>query len=171
MKKLVVVLFMFSLTSMGYSQGCKSEKDAFTGEDVVSYSHASKVFFYEYKDGKIFMKMQLNYNGVKEKVIHKGAKFMLKFKDNSIISLNTIQDASPTPNATPQIIVTLYMFKFEITEEQLHQFAKSKLTLIRYPGIEEEYLDLDLTKIFTKKYANKFKEGAKCIINHKPKKK
>ena len=169
MKKLIVVIFMLSLTSMGYSQGCKSEKDAFTGEDVVSYSHMSRVFFYDYKDGKIFLKMLINYGGVKETIIPKGSKFMLKFKDNTIDRLNSIKDATPTPNATTQVILTRYMFKFEITEEQLEKFAKSKLTLIRYPGIEEEYLDMDFTKLFTKKFANKFKEGAKCILKHKPK--
>ncbi len=171
MKKLVVVLFMLSLTFTGYSQGCKSEKDAFTGEDVVSYSHMSRVFFYDYKDGKIYLRMQFNYGGVKEKIIPKGSKFMLKFKDNTIISINTMQDATPTPNATTEAILTQYMYKFEITKEQLEKFVESKLTLIRYPGIEEEYLDMDFTKLFTKKYANKFKEGANCILDHMPKEK
>ena len=169
MKYLFVVLLSLSLSTIGFSQGCKSEKDAFTGEDVVSYSHASQVFFYDYKDGKVFMRMQLNYNGVKKKTISKEAKFMLKFKDNTIVSLHTIQDASPTPDATTETLMTHYMFKFELTNEQLEQFAKSKLTLLRYPGIEEEYKDLDFTKLFTRKYATKFIEGAKCILEHRPK--
>ncbi len=169
MKRLVVIIFMLALASVSYSQGCKSEKDAFTGEDVISYSHFSRVFFYDYKDGKIFLKMQFNYGGLKEKVFPKGSKFMLKFKDNTIVRLNTIREATPTPNATTQAVITQYMFKFELTEEQLEKFAKSKLTLIRYPGIEEEYLDMDFTKLFTKKYANKFKEGANCILEHMPK--
>jgi len=70
-----------------------------------------------------------------------------------------------------QNIMARYMYKFEITHEQLEQFAKTKLTLVRYPGIEEEYLDLDFTKLFTRKYATKFLEGAKCILKHIPKEK
>lgn len=165
---LSIALLFNSYLSLG--QECQKGPDPFTNEPVVSYEWKSggiRTLFFESRNGKNTMEVRFGEVGAIEYMIPKGSEVFVKLENQEVIKMTTVLDSksgvsSTTLDADNNVTFSMYYLKMEITNEQLKQLAKFKVTNIQIPDLHGGVQTLG-----TKELRNKFErflfEGAKCL--------
>jgi hypothetical protein len=161
MKKLLMLLFLL-FTIKGYAQKCEVKKDPFNGKEVVEYDFGQKAVKFRIEDEKIYLEMRFSYRGELNVKTLKGADFLIKLEDETVLNLKVNADAPPLSRIVGEAIMTFYVYEFAISKEELTQLAGSGAEMIRYPDPNGGSLDLKLTG-GNRRIKKHLSAGSSCI--------
>jgi hypothetical protein len=164
MKKLLILL-LFLFTVKGYAQKCEVKKDPFNGNEVIEYDFGKKAVKFRIEDEKIYLEMRFSYRGELNVNVPKGTDFHIKLEDETVLNLKVNADAPPLSRIVGDYIVTLYMYEFEISKEELAQLAASDAEMIRYPDPNGGSLDFKLTG-GNRRIKKHLLAGSSCILEN-----
>ncbi len=174
MKKLYTFLtaaFLLAATNVSLAQKCKTEKDAFTGEKVVSANLSAsytgdKLIYLENKSGKTKFELMWSYPGSFNTMIEKGVELLFKLKDGEIIKLKTVADARPKLGAGIGGVFTSYTFEMELEKVTLNKFSLVKIDMLRVPDLKAGSTDLDKKMPYGKLYFKAILKGSKYLMKN-----
>lgn len=164
MKKIFAITFIITQLNC-YSQNCKTIKDAFSDEKIITMDLYDGGTIIEAKKESIIFKLKINFRGEQNSIIKIGTEMSYKLESGDIIKLITFKDASPQSQLYGAEIYTAYSLIFQITKEDLIKMSKSKVTNIRQPDTNGGHNDFEYNTSKDKKYIKKLMEGIQCILN------
>ena len=166
MNKLILAICFGLLTSLSFGQKCKVQVDPFTDSKVVSYEFGKYIIF-SLKNNEILLRYQLQFDGGMNTEIPKGSMISFMLENSDIVELFVLEDASPvtiglSTQSFTSSIVTEYFVNMKVNEEQLKDFAISKMTHVRYPDLKGGFITNDKSI----RWRRKLIKGAQCIKNN-----
>ena len=164
-KFLTAVLFLFFANSISSFSQCETKEDPFSGKKEVSFDYKNKSIYFSSIDTNILLELKFNYNGELNQYIPEGKDINIKLENDIILNLKTISESSPVSSLVGQLIFSQYTFRMNLTKDELLKLSQSDAIFIRYPDINDSYLDLDLDKS-AKKLKKNLRAGAECIAEN-----
>lgn len=170
MKKIFTLLFLFILTNYSYSQ-CKFKKneiDEFTKKRIRETKHVSVagVFSQNYtiQLKQINENYYLNFGygtmGIVSIVIGEGDDLMIKFENDTVLTLESLEIASANHNISQYGNSTGITCTYGITREQLEILSKYPASKFRF-YISDGYMEKEAKS----EGVEKLMMNAKCILN------
>ena len=160
-----MLLILFILPFLGYSQKCEVKKDEFTGKELVEYDFGMKAVKFRIDEGKIYLEMKFNYRGVQKVIMPSGTEYFIKLKNDEVLKLITNTDSPPSSNVVGTTILTLYTYEFELSRDDLKKMASSDAEKIRYPNPEGGTLEFELSGMNSRIKKHLLK-GSSCIMSN-----
>lgn len=165
MKTLTFALALVLGTSSAFGQDCKSEKDAFTGAQTVSFSYKNESLVYKMVNDSATLQIKFNYAGEFNTAVPAGTEFLLKSSADEIIKMKSSKPAYPVSSVSGTSIISQYQYTINLTKSDLEAITKSDLVMMRHPDGKGGTTDFAF-KGFGKKWGKALVNGATCILSH-----
>jgi hypothetical protein len=162
--KLLAAVLMLAI-STATAQDCKIEKDAFTGDQTVTFSYKNESLVYKLVRDTATLQIKFNYAGEFNTVVPAGTEFLLKSSTDEIIKLASSKPAYPVSSISGTSIISQYQYNINVGKEQLTAITKSQLVMMRHPDGKGGTTDFEF-KGFGKKWGKALLGGAECILSN-----
>lgn len=168
MKRVHFLLMVVFLLSAGaaVSQECKTEKDPFTGEKVVTANLGNRWVYFENKAGKTKFEIMFSYAGSLNTLVPKGTEILMKLKSGDVLKLHTVSDAHPKLTAGIAGVFSGYTFETELEKVEINKLSLDKVVLIRFPDLKAGGTDLDPKAPGGKGYFKAIMKSAKYLMKN-----
>lgn len=168
MKKLklftILALSLFGLKN-ATAQSCETGKDPFSGESATIFNYHQHDIYYEKKSGEVKLELDLDYSGELNVKVPAGEQIQIKFDNDEILKLTTVNDAMPKTQVSGLTIITTYTYMFKLDQATIETLSKNRAVLIRYPNTKGGYIDYVVKGALGAKYVKNLQKGANCMLS------
>lgn len=142
-KKYLILSFLLSIASFSsFSQKYEAINDPITNEKLITANYKDKWIYLEAKKGKVKFILEWWFSGALNVVIPKGSDIIIKLENDDIITLKTVSDITPKPQANTVGVFSGYTYETALNKDILSKFSASKPVLIRLPDVKSGSADI-----------------------------
>lgn len=160
-----LTVLMGLLLSPALAQECITEKDPFTGLDrkefIYSYFNVQHLKMEVAEGGLVIMTYRHAQPYVVDVTIPAGSPFLLKLRNDQILELEIMEDATTRTGSSGGRAYSECFFKIAISRVQLEMLAAFPITTMRHPDLDGKVLSIEKVN---SKFVKIIRKGAKCML-------